>query len=721
MLYHTRTIALVLALAPMSLAVPALAQDASAQDTGDAPSSDDFHDPIVVTAKGIGRIDFLAGTSTISGEDLQREMEGQIGEVLEGLPGVSASGFAPGASRPILRGFSGDRVRVLVDGIGSIDASNASADHAVSVDPLTAQRIEVLRGPATLLYGSSAIGGAVNVIDKRIPRRVPDEPVHVDALAALDSAANAREAGASFDVPLGGGFVLHADGSWRKTDNLHVAGNILSDPLRAEVLAEAAEDEGEDPEHAAELREAANMRGVLPNSGTETKSAGAGLAWIGDRAHIGASVSLYDSNYGVPTAPGMEHAHGEEEDHADEHEDDHAEEEGHEEEGPVSINLKQVRADFRAGLTFADGPFAEVHTRWGYSDYDHTEMEGDEVGTRFFVEGVEGRVELVQRQRGTWNGTIGAQYFHRDMEAIGAEAFVPPNKTEQYALFALQEVETGPVTIEFAGRFEHGTAKASGVSLSRSFDAVSGAIGAWHETEGGMRFGLNASRTARIPTAEELFANGPHVATQQFEIGDPDLDLETALGLEGYVRGRVAGVDLSLTGYASWFDDYVYLAATPDEEDGLPIYVQQQQDADYYGFEAEADIPLGRAGGFAISTELQGSYTRATLADGTAVPRIPPLALGGALVGESDRLDARIGIEWNAAQKRVADYETETGSFAMVDASLAWKPMRGSENFTVIAAVENLFDAEGRRHASFTKDFVPLAGRNFKLSARLSL
>ncbi len=712
MLYHSRTIAVVLALAPLSLAAPALAQDAPKPETDDASASDDFHDTIVVTAKGIGRIDFLAGTSTVSGEDLQRQMDGQIGEVLEGLPGVTASGFAPGASRPILRGFSGDRVRVLVDGIGSIDASNASADHAVSVDPLTAQRIEVLRGPATLLYGSSAIGGAVNVIDKRIPRRVPDESIHIDALASVDSAANAREAGASIDAPLGSGFVLHADGSWRKTDDLHVAGRLLSDDLRADVLAEAAEDEADDPEHAAELGEMADAHSVLPNSSTETKSAGAGLAWIGDRAEIGAWVSIYDTYYGVPTRPGVEHAHGEE---------GGDESEMEEEEGPVAIDLQQKRADLRAGLRFDSGPFAEVNTRWGYSDYEHVEMEGDEVGTRFLVDGVEGRLELVQRENGTWNGTVGAQYFRRNLEAIGAEAFVPANRTEQYALFALQEVDTGPVTVEFAGRFEHGTADAPSVSLSRSFDAVSGAIGAWHETDSGLRFGLNASRTARIPTAEELFADGPHAATQQYEIGDPDLDLETALGLEGYLRGRVAGVQLSLTGYASWFDNYVYLAATPDEEDGLPVYAQQQQDAEYYGFEAEVDVSLGRAGGFAISTELQGSYTRATLADGTPVPRIPPLALGGALVGKSDRLDARIGVEWNAAQKRVADYETETGSFATVDASLAWKPMRGSENFTVIAAVENLFDAEGRRHASFTKDFVPLAGRNFKLSARLSL
>ncbi len=716
MLYHAKFAALA-GVAALSLANPALADPAAAppapgNDTS-APdrdaADDDFHDTIVVTAQGIGRIDFLAGTTVVSGTDLQRDMAGQIGEVLEKLPGVSASGFAPGASRPILRGFSGDRVRVLVDGIGSIDASNTSADHAVSLDPLTAQSIEVLRGPATLLYGSSAIGGAVNVIDKRIPRKVPDEAVHVDAVAALDSAADSREIGASLDLPLGSGFVLHADGSWRKTDDLRVAGRILSDDLRADVLAEAAEDAEQDPGHAAELRELADARGRLPNSATETTSAGFGAAWIGGRADIGASVSLYDTRYGVPTRPGAEHAHGGEE------------EEGEEEEAPVSIDLRQKRADLRAGLRFDGGPLAEVRTRWGYSDYEHTELEGDEVGTRFLVDGVEGRLELVQRQRGTWTGTVGAQYFRRDLEAIGAEAFVPANRSENWSLFALQEVALSPVTVEFAGRFERGTAKAPDVGLSRSYDAWSGAVGLWHETDGGLRFGLNASRTARIPTSEELFADGPHAATQQYEIGDPDLALETAWGGEAYLRGRVGPVDLSLTAYASWFDNYVYLAATAEEEDGLPVYRQQQQDATYKGFEAEATLPLANFGGFALSSEWQASYTRATLADGSPVPRIPPLSAGGALVAKSDRLEGRVAANWNAAQDRIAEYETRTDAYTTVDASLAWKPVRGRENLTIIASVDNLFDAEGRRAASFTKDFVPIAGRNFKLSARVSL
>lgn len=711
MLYHAR-LALLASAAALSLAAPAAAQDAAAPpapSAADPASDDDYHDTIVVTAEGIGRIDFLAGTTVVGGTDLQRDMAGQIGEVLAKLPGVTASGFAPGASRPILRGFAGDRVRVLVDGIGAIDASNASADHAVSLDPLTAQRIEVLRGPATLLYGSSAIGGAVNVIDKRIPRKVPDEAAHLDALAAVDSASSLREGGASLDVPLGGGLVVHADGSWRKTGDLRVAGRLLSDELRSQVLAEADEDAATDPDHAAELRALADARGRLPNSGTETRSAGLGVAWIGDRADLGVAVSLYDTTYGVPTRPGVEHAH-----------DGEAEVEA-EEEGPVAIDLKQKRADLRAGLRFDGGPFEAVRTRWGLSDYEHVEMEGDEVGTRFLVDGIEGRVELVQRARGDWSGTLGAQYFRRDLEAIGAEAFVPANRSENWALFALQEVKLAPVTVEFAGRFERGSAKAPDIALSRSFDAWSGAVGVWHETPSGLRFGVNASRTARIPTSEELFADGPHAATQQYEIGDPNLSLETAWGGEAYLRGRLGPAQLALTAYASWFDDYVYLAPTGAEEDGLPVYAQRQQDATYKGFEAEATLPLATFGGFALSSEWQASYTRATLADGSPVPRIPPLTAGATLVAASDRLEGRLGFDWNAAQNRIAAEETRTDGFTHVDASLAWKPIRGRDNLTVIAAVENLFDAEGRRHASVTKDFVPLPGRNFKLSARLSL
>ncbi|MBT8427318.1 MAG: TonB-dependent receptor plug domain-containing protein, partial [Erythrobacter sp.] len=351
MLYQTaslrRSLAASLSIIAVATAAPTMAQDQSAeeeqQDRATASETivveetgeDDFHNrridadgTIIVSAEGLRQFDLLAGASVVSGDDLDENMDGQLGEVLTSLPGVTATGFAPGASRPILRGFSGERVKVLVDGIGAIDVSNTSADHAVSIDPLTAESIEVLRGPAVLLYGSQAIGGAVNVIDKRIPRRIPTEPVHIDALVRVNTVGDLREGGASFDIPVGDGFVFHADGSYRTTDDIDVPGFVLADGLRAELLEEAAEEEAEGEfEEAEELREAANASGTLFNSGTETWTANGGLAFFRGDSSLGFSVGVYDTFYGVPIRPGAGH---------------HEEEGGidvEEEEGPETVSI----------------------------------------------------------------------------------------------------------------------------------------------------------------------------------------------------------------------------------------------------------------------------------------------------------------------------------------------------------------------------------------------
>ncbi|WP_126173928.1 TonB-dependent receptor [Altericroceibacterium xinjiangense] len=696
---------------------------AAAQETAPAPapvqteSDDDFHGSIIVTAPGLEQLNLLAGTSVLSGLELQRNMAGQIGEILAKLPGVSATSFSPGASRPVLRGFQGDRVRVLVDGIGSIDASNTSADHAVPIDPLTADRIEVLRGPAVLLYGSSAIGGAVNVIDKRIPLAVPDEPVHIDALAGVDTAYDLREGGASADVSLTNRIAFHVDGSYRTTNDVEIPGYVLSDAARADLLAEAEEHAAEEPEEAAEFREMANQRGVLPNSATETWSVGSGIAWFGDNANLGVSAGWYDTQYGVPMRPGTEHHH-EEEEHA-EGEEEHAEEEhGHGEED-VSIGLEQFRANLRGAVNLG-GFFSEARTRWGYSDYTHTEFEGDEVGTVFQVEGVEGRVELVQTRRGGWSGAIGGQFLHRDFSAIGAEAFVPPNTTDQYGLFTLQQLDAGPWELQLGGRLERTETGVTTTGLSRDFNTVSGAAGISSDIASGLRAGINVSRVERAPTAEELFAEGPHIATQQFEVGNPDLTKESAWGLEGYVRGRAGPATVSVSVYRNWFDAFVYLQATGAEEDELPVYRQLQQDANHFGIEGEVTVPVWRKGDWTLLADARGDYIRATLADGSPVPRIPPLNLLGALELQSPRWEARAEVQWFDEQDRIAEYETPTSGFTWVNASVAWKPWRGTNNLTVMLQADNIFDVEGRRHASFTKDFVPLAGRNVKLSVRTS-
>jgi len=683
------------------------------------PALDHFHSRtneyqanIIVSAVGLKQLDLLAGTSVFEAAEIQKNLAGQLGDVLLKLPGVSATSFSPGASRPVLRGFSGQRVRVLTDGLGTIDVSNTSVDHANTIDPLTAERIEVLRGPAVMLYGSQAIGGAVNVIDKRIPRRVPDEGIHFDGLASYASAYDQLEGGASFDIPVTQNLVVHASGTWRDTDDVEIAGFAVAPVLRSDLLGDADEEAAEGHlDEADELREAAGQRGVLPNSATRTWTANAGFAIFAGESTLGAAIGWYDTNYGVPTRPGAGHAHGEEE----------GAEEGEEEgEAPVSIDLKQFRADLRAKLALGDGFFESFNTRIGYSDYTHTEFEGDEVGTTFDVKGVEARFELAQNERGGWGGSIGAQYYYRDFFAQGAEAYVAPNTTDQLAVFALQEFGNGPVQLEAAGRFENTKVASQPLGLSRAFDTLSGALGLVYETDEALRAGVNLSRAERAPSAEELFSNGPHIATQAFEVGDPDLASETALGAEAFVRGRIGKAQLSFSVYQSWFSDYIYLSETGLEEDGLPEFEYLQSDADYFGIEGELSYPLYQGGDVTVVADLRGDYIRATLDDGTPIPRIPPLSLLGALEAQADAFDARAELQWFAKQDRVAGFETPTDSFALVNLSLSWRPFAGESPVTVHLSADNLFDVTGRRHASFTKDFVPLSGRNLKASVRVN-
>ena len=663
---------------------------------------DDFHNraanyqgQIVVTASGLKQFDLLAGTSVFEADDIQQNLAGQLGEVLLKLPGVSATSFSPGASRPVLRGFSGQRVRVLTDGLGTIDVSNTSADHANTIDPLTAERIEVLRGPAVMLYGSQAIGGAVNVIDKRIPRHVPQEGYHLDGLVAADTAYNLREGGASLDVPLNPQFVFHVNGSYRDTDNVELAGFAVAPQLREELLAVAdGLEQGGATDEADALRAAANQQGTLPGSATRTWTANAGFAFFAGESNLGAAIGWYDTSYGVPVRPG-----GEEE--------------------SVSIGLRQFRADLRGELALGSGFFEKFTTRIGYSDYTHTEFEGTEPGTIFDVQGVEARAELVQKPTGAWRGSIGGQYYFRDFLAQGDEAYVAPNMTEQFALFALQEFGEGPVELEAAARFESSTVDSQPLGLSRSFDTLSGALGLAYET-GGLRMGVNLSRAERAPSAEELYSNGPHIATQAFEIGDPDLKSESAIGLEGFARGRLGKAQLSLAVYHSWFSDYVYQAETGEFEDGLPVFRNLQGDANYFGVEGEISYPLYEGDSIAVTGDLRGDYIRATLDDGSPIPRIPPMSLAGALELQTDPVDVRAELQWSAAQNRVAAFETTTDGFMLVNLSASWRPIPGDKSVTLMLGADNLFDVTGRRHASFTKDFVPLAGRNVKASLRFS-
>jgi len=702
--------------AALLASAPALAQqgpssaDTIDADAADGSEDDDFHRNrgIIVTAPFVRDLSILAGTSVLAGDDLARESRAQIGDTLTKLPGVSATSFSPGASRPVLRGFQGERIRVLVDGLGTIDVSNTSPDHGVTVEPIILDRIEVLRGPAVLLFGGQAVGGAVNAIDKRIPRAVPEEPFHLDALATYGSAADERSFGASLDIPLTSKLVLHVDGSYRKSDDLRIGGFVLSPGLRAEQLDIAAEERAEgNLGEAAEAQELAELRGRIPNTGTETYSFGGGLAYIGEGGSFGVSGSYYNSDYGVPARPGAGHAHGEE---------DGGEEE---EEAPVTIGLDQIKVDFRGEVNL-EGFFQALRLRAAYADFKQTEFEGDEIGTVFNNQGIESRLELVQRDRNGWRGASGVQYVHRDFSAVGAEAFVPPNVTDQLGLFTLQEVRTGKIEIEGAARFDKVDVRSQVLGIQRDFNSYSFALGLAYLADDRLRFGVNLNRAQRAPAAEELFSNGAHIATQAFEIGNPDFRTEKSWGGEAYVRWSTPDISFGLTGFYSRFDDFIIDVPTGLEEDELPVFQFIQNDAKYYGLEAEASVVFARAAGFTFIADGVADYVHASLDGLGAVPRIPPLRLLGGLEAQSDVLALRAEIEWFDDQRRNASFETDTDGFTLVNASASWKPLGVDRGVTLIASANNIFDVVGRRAASFTKDFAPLVGRDFRISARFS-
>ncbi len=682
---------------------PALAQDAGdrADDRAASERADGYHsepgaDIIVTAPYQRSQIDVLSGTTVLTGQELTRELRPTIGETLARQPGVSATSFGPNASRPVLRGLQGQRVRVLTDGIGSFDVSNTSVDHAVAINPLTADRIEVLRGPSALLFGSSAIGGVVNVVDSRIPRRVPDEPVHIEGLLTYGSAAEERTGSAAIEVPLADKFVFHFDGSYTKTDDLETGGYILSEANRREAAASG------DPE----IEPLADLKGTLPNSAAETWEVAGGAALITDGGNLGFSVSHLDNLYGVPVryalAPG-------------------------EEAEMVRIDVEQTRADLRAEVETGSGFLEKLRLRAGAADYKHNEVEeSGEIGTTFTNESLEARLELVQNDRNGWKGASGVQYFSRKFDVVGEEKFVPKNFTDQFGVFTLQTFDVGPFRAEAGARYEHSKLEAradddlGNPDISRTFDAYSGSIGASYALTDTIRLGLNLSHSERAPSAEELFPNGPHAGTQAFEVGDPNLSKEKANGIEATLKGSGDGYSFGLSAYYTDFNGYIYEADTglTDPDEGLPIFQFMQDDAKLYGFEAEASASVARFNNVAIIVDGVADYTRAKLKNAGPVPRIPPLRLLGGIEAQADRFQGRVEVEYVDEQDRVASFETPTDDYTMVNASLAFRPF-GLDNATsLVLSANNIFDVEARRHASFLKDFAPLPGRDFRLTAR---
>lgn len=685
-------------------AAPALAQTANnPHDRADV-------EEIVVTASPLGqrRFDILQGTSVLSGEALDRSLATTLGEALDKLPGVSQTGFGQGASRPIIRGQGGDRIRVLSGGIGSIDASTTSPDHAPALDLATAKRVEVVRGPATLLYGNNAAGGVVNVIDGRIPIAEPEGGVDGFARFGLGSNADERSLAAGIDARLNSPLVLHVDGFWRQTDDYRIPGFAESAAFRAAEEAEHDHEHDEDHEHDHE--ESEEVRGRVPNSGLTQKGATAGLSYIGDWGFFGASFSRLESNYGISAG----HVH--EEEHEHEHEEGEADE-AHEE-GDVRIDLGQTRVDLMGEVNQPFLVFDTTRVRFGWADYKHTELEGGETGTQFLNKGWEGRLELVQRQMDNLSGAVGVQASSRDFQAIGDEAFVPPSETVNIGAFTLQRMDFGPLALEGGIRLEQQSIEANSIDFDRDFTTVSLSAGSSYKLGDGWLAGVSLSRTERAPNAEELLSNGAHLATGTYELGDASLGKEKGLGGEVTLKKTGGPVTGALNLFLTDYSDYIYEAFTGEEEDGLPVAAYGATDARFWGFELEAATDLFRTAERSLILDAGVDYVRAEDRDNNRdLPRIPPLTLRTGLEYAQTDVAARVEMVWADDQSRTAAFETPTDGYTVFNAWVDWHPFP-QRDISMLFEVRNITDEEVRLSTSFLKDQLPQPGRDFRFALR---
>ncbi|MDV3467985.1 TonB-dependent receptor [Stenotrophomonas sp. C3(2023)] len=669
----------------------------------------------------------------LAGERLDEQKGGTLGDTVAKLPGVQSTFFGPGVGRPIIRGQEGPRVQVLSNGVGNMDASTVSADHATSIEPFLADQIEVLKGPATLLFGSGAIGGAVNVVDGRIASQIPDRPLSGRAEVRGNSVNKERSGMFRLDG-VNGDWVLHVDGLVRNGDDYRIPGYAVIDSLEEH-------DHGHDHDHADEDG-AEPRRGRLDNSSIRTRAGGVGATWLGEGGYFGLSASTYRTNYGIPNgahvhADGDDHGH----DHDHDHDHDHGEEEG--DEHDVRIDMVQNRFDFKGGIYNPVSFLKNINLRAGYTDYEHTELEGGTPSTRFTNRGIEGRLEAVQQQVAGWDGAFGLQFGHSNFGARGEEAFVPDTQTRNLGLFVLQEKQFGPLKLELGARHDQVKLDPTSDQARRSFDATNlSAASIWKLNDAvDLRFGIDSSE--RAPTNEELYAAGAHIATRSVELGDANLKTERGQRMELGIHTHSDRLDFSASIYQTRFKDFIYLADTGVVE-SLPVRLWAQQDATFKGAEAEALVHLfeGSAGdwdlrvfGDYVKAELDGSGSRSVniavphgdhahnytveLANGGYLPRISPARVGADLRWSHDGWRASLGAVRYSSQKDVAQNEEASNGYTLVDAHLAYRWDRNDSNsYEVFLDGSNLTNREARPHTSLLRDYSPLPGRGVAFGIR---
>lgn len=651
-----------------------------------APSlvaADDNIEVVEVIAHPLSGEGLSQAAEVLDGEELLRAAQGTIGATLANQPGIHASSFGQASSRPIVHGLGGARVRVMEDRIDALDASVTSPDHAVTVDAFMADRIEVLKGPASLLYGSGAIGGVVDVHTGRIPHRVPPRPLQ--GRVELRAADNADRLNGALRLDGGAGAVAwHLDAFAREADPYTIPGFAAAERVRGMEHGDAVDE----------------PFGVVPGSQFESAGAALGGSYLFGRGFVGLALARIESEYGLPGG------HAEDED------------------GTPLLEMEQTRLDLEAAMADPFAVFDNVNFRVGINDYEHREIEPEgEIATTVTNEAFEVRVEASHGEGADWRGTMGLQLGGREFSALGEEAFVPPVESSSVGLFWVGErgferfdLETG-ARLEFA---EHDPA----VGRSRNFTAYGVSLGLVAPFENGWQLGVHGDYSARAPVAEELYSDGPHLATRTFERGDAGLGVERAFNLSATLQYSDAAFEWMTTLYRTAFDDFIYGQFTGAMSEGLPVAAFTQRDATFAGLDMEAAVTVAAwTGGRARVRGLFDAVVAALEVDGNDnLPRIPPTRFGAGLALEFGRTSAALDYTYVSAvhTSDTAPLELPTSSYNDLRLHLGTTMAFGAGSLEIFLAGRNLTDDEQRAHTSFIKDFVPLPGRTIEAGLRLT-
>lgn len=627
---------------------------------------------VVVTATPFGAAEseqILAPAKILSGDELRNKLGSSLGETLSGELGVSASAFGAGASRPIIRGLEGARVKMLENGMAVSDVSGLSNDHAVAAEGALARQIEILRGPAALLYGSGAIGGLVNVVNERIPTRLEEQPTGV-VEARYSSVDRGRNSSASADAATGQ-LALHLDGNWRQTDDYAIPGaRVLADPSSA--------------------------TGRLPHSGTREDNLGFGGAYIGQWGYVGASVARLGSLYGIPSEEGSK------------------------------IDQQQTRYDI-AGLVRAPADAVEsIKFKAGYTDYRHAELnQDDQAEVVFNNHALESRWEVTHRTMAGMHGTFGLQTENTRFSALSGEGgpdTVPVTRSTSAALFLVEEANVGVLRVNAGARLER-VEREPVTGVQRSFDLRSASLGGLWPFMPGYAAGATWSYAQRAPATEELYSAGPHDATATFDIGNADFKKETSRNLELSVQKTSGLLRWKVNLFNNDVSDFIYghISGNLVDEEGNPgdelrERIFEQADARIRGAEAELEYNPGGSG---WSGRVFADTSRGKLDGGGSLPLQPATRLGASVGYKQGAWRSGLSLVHAQTQDRLAAFEpTGTPAYNQLNANLSYTQKLGSQDVTWFLLAKNLLNDDIRTSTSVLKDIAPLPGRNVVVGVR---